>query len=93
MPFVLFLVPWPEPHMWPILAGAMIIHTVYKVLPAMTRTRGAIAVDDPVVRGTGPVFTVIGAGLAVATAAMVATSTTCDAYGIRATADPFTFPA
>ena len=138
VPFALFLVPWPEPHMWPIFAGAIVIHSVYKILQAMTYTRGAFIVVYPVVRGTGPVFTVIGAGivfgevyapgqwagvgllvlgilglaawnlqhvtvdratlvpalgLAVATGAMVAVYTTYDAYGIRATADPFTFLA
>lgn len=35
-PFALFVVPWPEPHMWPIFAGAFVIHAVYKVLQAMT---------------------------------------------------------
>lgn len=137
-PFALFVVPWPEPHMWPIFAGAFVIHAVYKVLQAMTYSRGAFTVVYPVVRGTGPFFTVIGAGivfgehfapgqwaglallvggilglalwnlahvtldratmvpalwLAVATGALVAAYTTYDAYGIRATADPFTFLA
>jgi multidrug transporter EmrE-like cation transporter len=138
VPFALFVVPWPEPHMWPIFAGAVAIHIVYKVLQAMTYTRGDFTVVYPVVRGTGPLFTVIGAGIvfgevfapgqwaglfllvagilglaawnlvhvsvnratmvpalgfAVATGAMVAAYTTYDAYGIRATADPFTFLA
>jgi drug/metabolite transporter (DMT)-like permease len=137
-PFALFVVPWPELHMWPIFAGAFVIHAVYKVLQAMTYTRGAFTVVYPVVRGTGPFFTVIGAGivfgehfapgqwaglmllvggilglaawnlvhvtvdratmvpalgLAALTGAMVAAYTTFDAYGIRATADPFTFLA
>lgn len=138
VPFALFVVPWPEPHMWPIFAGAVAIHIVYKVLQAMTYTRGDFTVVYPVVRGTGPFFTVIGAGIvfgevfaagqwaglmllvagilglavwnlvhvsvnratmvpalgfAVATGAMVAAYTTYDAFGIRATADPFTFLA
>ena len=138
MPFALFVVPWPEPHMWVIFAGAFGIHAIYKVLQAMTYTRGAYTVVYPVVRGTGPVFAVLGAGLvfgehfvpgqwlgvgllvagifglaawnlrtidldrdrmipalgfAVATGALVAIYTTYDAYGIRATADPFTFLA
>ncbi len=137
-PFALFVVPWPEPHMWPIFAGAWVIHSAYKVLQAMTYARGAYTVVYPVVRGTGPFFTVIGAGLvfgevynagqwagvgilmagilglaaynlrtvqvdrdtllpalglAVITGAFVALYTTYDAYGIRATADPFTFLA
>lgn len=137
-PFALFVVPWPEPHMWPVFAGAFVIHTGYKFTQAMTYQRGAYGVVYPVVRGTGPVFTVIGAGLffgehftpgqwagvvllvggifglalynlrtvtadretmlpalgwAVVTGAFVAGYTTYDAYGIRATADPFTFLA
>lgn len=138
MPFALFVVPWPEPHMWPIFAGVFVIHVVYKVLQAMAYSRGAYTVVYPVVRGTGPLFAVIAAwlffgevfnavqwmgvgvlvagiyglalynlrhvtvdrdtlvpalGLAVLTGAFVALYTTYDAYGIRATADPFTFLA
>ena len=137
-PLALFVVPWPEPHMWVIFAGAWVIHTAYKVLQAMAYTRGAYTVVYPVVRGTGPLFAVIGASLifdesftalqwlgvavllsgifglalynliflqtardtlpvalmlAVATGLFVALYTTYDAYGIRATADPFTFLA
>ncbi len=137
-PFALFVVPWPEPHMWPIFAGAFLIHAAYKLAQAATYSRGAYAVVYPVVRGTGPLFAVIGAGiifgehfspgqwlgvlvlvsgifglalynlrnvtedrdrmvpalmLAVLTGAFVALYTTYDAYGIRATADPFTFLA
>ncbi len=137
-PFALFVVPWPEPHMWLIFAGAFIVHCAYKILQAMTYSRGAYTVVYPVVRGTGPVFAVLAAGLvfgehfapgqwvgvmilvagifglaawnlryvvlerdsliaalgfAVATGAFVAIYTTYDAYGIRATADPFTFLA
>ncbi|RBI86988.1 multidrug transporter [Rhodosalinus halophilus] len=137
-PFALFVVPWPEPHMWPIFAGAMLIHLGYKILQGLAYTKGAYTVVYPVVRGTGPLFAVIGAlvifgeafspaqwlglavlltgifglaaynlafwptaretlpaalGLAFATGLFVALYTTWDAYGIRATADPFTFLA
>ncbi|SEK78059.1 EamA-like transporter family protein [Roseovarius nanhaiticus] len=137
-PFALFVVPWPEPHMWLLFAGAWALHTVYKILQAMAYSRGAFTVVYPVVRGTGPLFTVIGAylifgetfnlvqwlgvavllsgifGLAVynlmfldsardtlpaaltlafITGLLVAAYTTFDAYGIRATANPFTFLA
>lgn len=137
-PFALFVVPWPEPHMWPIFATAFVIHAVYKIMQAMTYTRGAYTVVYPVVRGTGPLFAVFGAGLvfgeqfsamqwmglgcllagifglsaynlihttidrdtllpalvlAFLTGGCVAAYTTYDAYGIRATADPFTFLA
>jgi drug/metabolite transporter (DMT)-like permease len=60
-PLALFAVPWPEPHLWPILAGAVVIHFVYKVLQAMAYSRGAYTVVYPVVRGTGPLFAVLGA--------------------------------
>ena len=137
-PFALFVVPWPEPHMWPIFALVWIIHMIYKILQGMAYTRGAYTVVYPVVRGTGPLFTVIGAyllfqetftavqwlgvgvllsgiyglaiynlrtmtvardtmpmalGLAVMTGLFVALYTTWDAYGIRATENPFTFLA
>ncbi len=137
-PVALFVVPWPEPHMWPIFAGVWAIHAGYKIAQAACYQRGAYTVVYPVVRGTGPLFTVAGAGvifgehftagqwagvavllagiyglalynlrtvregretmgaalgLAVLTGAFVAAYTTFDAYGIRATADPFTFLA
>lgn len=137
-PFALFVVPFPEPHMWPIFAIAWAIHVGYKLAQASAYSVGAYTVVYPVVRGTGPVFTVIGAGLlfgevflplqwagvlmlvagilglaaynlrhvlvdrarlplalglAVMTGGFVALYTTWDAYGIRATADPFTFIA
>lgn len=138
LPLALFVVPWPEPHMWPIFALAWAIHLTYKTLQAMAYMRGAYTVVYPVVRGTGPLFAVIGAwlvfaesftatqwlgvgvllagiyglalynlrnltvardtlpaalALAVLTGLFVALYTTVDAYGIRATADPFTFLA
>lgn len=137
-PFALFVVPFPEPHMWPIFLAAFFIHNAYKILQAMAFSRGAYTVVYPVIRGTGPLFTVIGAwilfgesftwvqwsgvatlllgiyglalynlrhitvdrdvlpaalALAVMTGLCVAAYTTWDAYGIRATADPFTFLA
>ncbi|MGY9050343.1 MAG: EamA family transporter [Rhodobacterales bacterium] len=138
LPVALFVVPWPEPHMWPIFAVVWLIHISYKCLQAMAYTKGAYTVVYPVVRGTGPLFAVIGAyflfgevfqpmqwvgvgvllsgifglavynmiylqpqrdtlmaalGLAFVTGLFVALYTTYDAYGIRATADPFTFLA
>ncbi len=62
-PFALFVVPWPGPHMWPIFAGAWVIHTGYKLLQAQAYSKGAYTVVYPVVRGTGPLFAVIGAWL------------------------------
>lgn len=138
LPLALFAVPWPQGGQWLILLGAFVIHFAYKVGMALAYSRGAFTVVYPVVRGTGPLFTVIGAylifgesfaatqwlgvavlmagifglavynlihvdigrdslvpalWLAVGTGALVALYTTYDAYGIRATANPFTFLA
>ncbi|TRD21716.1 EamA family transporter [Palleronia caenipelagi] len=138
LPFALWVVPWPEPFMWPIFAGMFAVHVSYKLFQALTYTKGAYIVVYPVVRGTGSLFAVLGAWLvfheqftgtqwlgvavllagifgfalynlrfhdfqretlvhalllAVATGLFVALYTTYDAYGIRATADPFTFLA
>ncbi|MEM6729526.1 MAG: EamA family transporter [Pseudomonadota bacterium] len=137
-PVALFMVPWPEGRIWWLLLGAMAIHFVYKLGMALAYSRAAYTVVYPVVRGTGPLFTVIGAWiifgeaftltqwagvallsgaifglaaynlahieidratlapalwLAFGTGALVALYTTYDAYGIRATPDPFTFLA
>lgn len=137
-PFAFFVVPWPEPFMWPIFAIAWVIHVAYKSLQAAAYFKGAYTVVYPVVRGTGPLITVLAAGfvfgehfeplqwfgllvlvsgifglagynlakagsarrgigvalgLAFLTGILTAGYTTFDAYGIRATADPFTFLA
>ncbi len=60
-PFALFVVPWPQPHMWPILAAPFLIHVGYKLAQARTYVLGSYTVVYPVVRGTGPLFAVIGA--------------------------------
>ena len=61
-PVALLVVPWPPAGLWWVLAGAMAIQFAYKVLQAATYERGAFTVVYPVVRGTGPLFTVLGAG-------------------------------
>ncbi|MEM6306741.1 MAG: EamA family transporter [Pseudomonadota bacterium] len=63
LPCALFVVPWPEPHMWPIFAGVWLIHVGYKILQGYAYVKGAYTVVYPVVRGTGPFFTVLGAYL------------------------------
>lgn len=137
-PVALFVVPWPAPHMWPIFGAVVLIHIGYKIAQIASYQRGAYTVVYPVMRGTGPLFAVIGAWLlfgevftplqwlgvavllsgiyglaiynlrtitvdrqtmvpalwlAVLTGLFVAAYTTFDAYGIRASADPFTFLA
>ncbi|MEM7440988.1 MAG: EamA family transporter [Pseudomonadota bacterium] len=63
LPIALFLVPWPEPHVWPLFIGVMVIHLIYKLLQVMSYDRGAYTVVYPVMRGTGPLVTVVAAGL------------------------------
>lgn len=137
-PFALFVVPWPDPALIPLFVLIWAIHTGYKIAQGVTYTLGSYTVVYPVVRGTGPLFAVIGAGLlfherftlgqwagvlllvaaiyglalynlkhwqvgrdklkpallmAVLTGGFVAAYTTIDAYGIRATPNPFTFLA
>lgn len=62
MPFAFFVVPWPEPHMWVIFAGVFVIHSIYKFTQAMAYSYGSYTVVYPVVRGIGPVVTVLAAG-------------------------------
>jgi len=63
VPLVIFVVPFPAPHMWPIFAGAFVIHIIYKLLQARAYSLGAYTVVYPVVRGTGPLITVLAAGV------------------------------
>ncbi len=137
-PIALFVVPWPDPALIPFFALVWLIHVGYKLAQGVTYTLGSYTVVYPVVRGTGPLFTVIGAGLlfgehfspvqwlgvatlvagiyglalfnlkhwqfgrdklkpalamAMLTGGFVALYTTIDAWGIRATPNPFTFLA
>lgn len=63
LPFALFVVPWPEPDVWALFAVVWVIHMGYKLSQAAAYSVGAYTVVYPVVRGIGPVFTVIGAGI------------------------------
>ena len=137
-PVALFLVPWPTPQVGMLLAGAVVLHFAYKYTMAAAYEKAAYTVVYPVVRGTGPLVTVvaasvifgehfsvvqwlgvaflsggilllalrnlseesidpralkIGLGWALAGGVLVALYTIYDAYGIRATPDPFTFLA
>jgi len=137
-PVALFLVPWPNAATALILAGSVVIHFGYKVTVALAYQRAAYTVVYPVIRGTGPLMTVVGAtvlfqehfttvqwlgvgclsaamlllalrnygeesldrlglaiglGWAVAGGVLVALYTVYDAFGIRQSADPFTFLA
>ena len=62
-PIALFVVPWPDTQMVILLAGAIVVHFAYKVTMALAYERAAYTVVYPVVRGTGPLVTVIAASL------------------------------
>ena len=61
LPICLFVVPWPQGWAWAIILGTVPIHFAYKLGMALAYERGAFTVVYPVVRGTGPLFTVLGA--------------------------------
>lgn len=60
-PVALFLVPWPTAFTGWMLAGAVVIHFIYKYTMAAAYEKAAYTVVYPVVRGTGPIVTVIAA--------------------------------
>ena len=60
-PIALFVYGPPAPHMWPVLAGVVVIHFLYKLAMALAYERAAFTVVYPVVRGTGPLITVLAA--------------------------------
>ncbi len=62
-PIALFVVPWPKMATLLILMGAIIIHFVYKLTMALAYERAAYTVVYPVVRGTGPLVTVVAASV------------------------------
>ena len=62
-PIALFIVPWPNETTAYLLIGVVIVHFAYKVTMALAYERAAYTVVYPVVRGTGPLVTVIAASL------------------------------
>ncbi len=63
LPFALFVFPFPEPEVWLVLGFGVLAHAIYKILMAMAFSRAAFTVVYPVVRGTGPLVTVLFAGV------------------------------
>ena len=63
IPLAIFVVPPPGPALWVLLPGVMLIHLAYKWSIAMAYSRGAFTVVYPIVRGTGPLVTVLFAGI------------------------------
>ena len=60
---LIFMVPMPTWDLIVLLPGVMAIHLVYKWILAMAYSRGAFTAVYPVVRGTGPLATIVIAGL------------------------------
>ena len=60
-PVAFFMVPWPTATTFCLLAGALVIHFIYKGTMAAAYEKAAYTVVYPVVRGTGPLVTVIAA--------------------------------
>ncbi len=135
---MLFFVPLPTATSFLVLAGAMVLHFAYKLTVALAYGKAAYTVVYPIIRGTGPLVTVIAASMvfgerftpaqwagvaclslamlllslrnlgeerldpaglriglvwAVTAGLLVALYTVYDAWGIRQSADPFTFLA
>ena len=61
VPLAIFVVPIPEPRLWPIFLVIFLIHFIYKLLQGFAYSKGSYTVVYPVVRGTSPIFTVFGA--------------------------------
>ena len=56
-----FFVPLPEGNVIALLAASGIIHTIYELFLIKSYENGAFSAVYPVARGTGPLFTAIGA--------------------------------
>lgn len=63
LPVALTLVPWPTVPVWWMLVGVIFVHAIYKLFIALAYERGSYMAVYPVVRGTGPLITVLSAGI------------------------------
>ena len=63
LPVVIFLVPPPTMELLVLMPGIMLVHLAYKWVLAMAYSRAAFTAVYPVVRGTGPLATVLFAGV------------------------------
>jgi drug/metabolite transporter (DMT)-like permease len=62
-PVALFVTPWPTPGLWATLAAVWAVHILYEWLQARGYAIGGFTVVYPIARGTGPLVTVIAAGV------------------------------
>lgn len=61
MPVALFVVPWPQPGLWPLIALSFCVHLIYEILQATSFHRGAFTVVYPISRGVGPLVAALAA--------------------------------
>src|ERR1700750_42324 len=57
----LFFLPLPEGKAWWFLAGTAFVHAIYELLLVKSYESAAFSAVYPVARGTGPLFTALGA--------------------------------
>ncbi|MCE6961183.1 DMT family transporter [Cereibacter sphaeroides] len=58
-PVALFVVPWPQGFEWLVMVGVIAIHLAYKIAMARAYSQAAYTVVYPVVRGVGPLATLV----------------------------------
>jgi drug/metabolite transporter (DMT)-like permease len=61
LPVALFMVPWPSPELWRVLAAVYVIHLVYEWLQSAAFEKGDFTLVYPIARGTGPLLIAIAA--------------------------------
>lgn len=62
-PFALFILPWPSPALWAVLALSYGVHILYEWLQATSFLKGDFSVVYPLARGVGPLASAALAGL------------------------------
>ena len=63
IPLILFVVPPPGQDLWLLFPAVLAMHLAFKWVIAMAYSRGAFTAVYPIVRGTGPIVTVLFAGI------------------------------
>ena len=63
--FLLPLIPFPAVESWPYLAASVLIHVVYFSLIALSYKSGELSLVYPLMRGTAPALSAVGAVLII----------------------------
>lgn len=59
----LFFVAPPAAGLWPYLIASVVVHLIYKICLSATYASGELGQVYPIARGSGPILTVLGAGV------------------------------